>query len=73
MPIGLDDIHDDENDDFEVYDDAAVLQAQKDFMESEGRSSEKTEETASRRSMRFDNVPNKDGGNVDPKWDKFKI
>jgi hypothetical protein len=72
--LSLDDIHDSEED-FEIYDDAAMLQAQKDFVESNGSRNANGEvsKKAKLRSERFDNVARNDSTGLDPKWDRFSV
>jgi hypothetical protein len=52
----LSDLHSNDHDDTEIYNDAAVKQAMQDFLNTEGEDTLGFDEKAFRRSMRFNNI-----------------
>jgi len=71
----LQDLHLEDFDDTEIYNDAAVRQAQIDMMSdfSPELQEEMEAERYKRRSARFDNVKPREDSALDDKWSKYQI
>jgi len=70
MNKNLEDLHSDDFDDNEFYDDAAMLQAQRDMMEDNGPKGSKDNESLQERRLRLARGVKED---IEDKWDKFKM
>ena len=70
MNKNLEDLHEDDFDDNEFYDDAAMLQAQRDMMEDNLAKGSKDSESLQARRLRLARGAEEE---VEDKWSKFKI